>query len=373
MGGLFKFRFIINGGAAGGKQFLGALDQAQTNSTLREDTLNIINALSAAIDGALYGTYNENLYPTSLDQNSAAGTAFVTDFLFVGDIRNLGLSSYNAAVNDGSLGDVALSVVGFLPIYDIAKGAYKIADNVFDFRGLSNVANALDGVTDASAAYLGNLSRHADISGASSFSLEGSINSIVTSASRNDMNFTSVVVQDADAFVSSLGMSVSSLTTTAAKGEFGERAAQSWARSNGLECYFCSADTSAQGIDNIFRNPSTGEFIVSESKWISSNSNVGIGSLSSTNSGKQLSSNWMFGNSPNANSALNRTPGLTGAQRTEIYNASLSGNVSTQLVVVKPTHVGAGITQKLTDNSTFGTNGSEKLGDIVIIEVLINP
>ncbi len=369
--------FIINGGAAGGKQFIGALDQVQTNSLLAADTQNIIQSISAGInaifDGALYGTYNENLYNTSLEQDFAAGSAFTTDFLLVGDIRNLGISSYNAAFNNGSGGDVLLAGIAFFPLYDVAKGSYKIADNAFDLHGLKAVANTLEGITDASAVYLGNLTRHADVFGSSSFSLEGSVNSVVTSAGRNGMNFSNVVVQDANAFATSLGMNVSDLTTTAAKGEFGERAAQSWARSNGLECYFCSADTSAKGIDNIFRNPSTGEFIISESKWISSNHNVGIGSLSNTSTGKQLSDSWIFEPNGNGQNALDRTAGLTATQRSALEAASDAGKIRTQLVVVKPKHGGAGVTQKLTEHPLFGTNGSQKLGDIVIIEVPINP
>ncbi|MCY7296087.1 hypothetical protein [Alteromonas sp. a30] len=370
--------FIINGGAAGGEQPLGALTQQQTNNTFAADVSNILSAIGsgvgAGVDGLLYGTYNEVLYPTPLLQNIATGSTLISDFLLVGDIRNLGISSYEAAFNNGSYGDVGIAIVGIAPWYDIGKGAYKTADNVFDIKGLDNIADTLGSISDASAVYLGNLTRNADIYGATSFSLENSINSVVTSASRNGLDFTSVVVQDANAFSNSLGLSLNGLTSAGAKGQFGEAAAQSWARSNGLECYFCSADTSAQGFDNVFRNPSTGEFIVSESKWVSSNSNIGVGTLSNTNNGRQLSESWMFGvNGDGVGSALSRTSNLSQSQRTELLTAFQNGNVRTQLVVVRPRHVGSGVTQRLANDATFGANGSQKLNDIVIIEVPVNP
>jgi len=369
--------FIINGGAAGGKQFIGALDKVQTNSLLSADTQNILQSISAGagalFDGALYGTNSEILYDTPLEQNLAGGSAFITDFLFIGDVRNLGIATYDAVFNDGSLGNVGLASIAFFPMYDVAKGSYKIADNAFDLHGLNAVANTLEGITDASAVYLGNLTRHADVFGSSSFSLEGSVNTVVTSAGRNGMGFTSVVVQDANAFATSLSMKVSDLTTSKAKGEFGERAAVQWAKSNNLELYHVSSTTSDKGIDAIFRNKSTGEFIISESKWVSSNSNVGVGSLSNTSTGKQLSMDWIFTKNAQGTSALDRTTGLTNTQKDKIKAARQQGNLSTQLVVIKPKHGGAGITQKLTNDPKFGVDGSEKLGDIVIIEVPINP
>ena len=163
------------------------------------------------------------------------------------------------------------------------------------------------------------------------------------------------------------------ITTNELKGEFVERGAQNWAISNGLKCFHCPTNsTLGKGMDAIFINEDTGQFIVSESKWISSNHNVGIGSLSKTNSGKQLSDDWMFKGEELGNNAMNRTTGLTPVQRSELLAAREAGKISTQLVVVKPKHGGAGITQKLTDDPKFGANGSEKLGDIVIIEVPIN-
>jgi len=122
-----------------------------------------------------------------------------------------------------------------------------------------------------------------------------------------------------------------------------------------------------------------GEFIISENKWIGNGpkggtSNVGLGVLSSTvTDKKQLSQDLMFEGGIVGSNALTRTPGLSPEQTNEIFEAFQAGNVRTQLVVVKPHHVGAGITQKLTDDATFGTKGSEQLGDIVIIEVPIGP
>ena len=364
--------FIINGGAAGGEQPLGALDLAQTNSTLIADAVNIVNALSASLDGALYGTYNESLYSTSLEQNAAAGTAFVTDFLLVGDIRNLGISSYNAAFNNGSLGDVALSSIAFFPLYDIGKGAYKTADNVFDLKGLDSIADALGSISDASAVYLGNLTRNADIFGATSFSLENSVNSVVTSASRNGLDFTSVVVQDANAFSNSLGLNLNGLTTNAAKGEFGEKASQLWATSNGWDTFYRSSSPNSTGLDNVYINTTTGKFVIDESKWVSSNSNVGLGTLSNSTGNRQLSREWLIGGGPNGNNAINRTPGLTDSQRQNIYNAVNSGNYETQLFVIRPRHVGSGITQRLANDPTFGANGANTITNIVIMEVPIN-
>ena len=116
-----------------------------------------------------------------------------------------------------------------------------------------------------------------------------------------------------------------------------------------------------------------GNFIVSESKWITSNTNVGVGALSNTNSGRQLSDNWMFGGGLTGNNALTRTPGLSSTQRQELINAFDSGRVRTQLFVVRPRHVGSGVTQRLANDATFGANGSQKISDIVIMEVPINP
>ena len=351
---------------------MGALDLAQTNSTLIADAVNIVNALSASLDGALYGTYNESLYSTSLEQNAAAGTAFVTDFLLVGDIRNLGISSYNAAFNNGSLGDVALSSIAFFPLYDIGKGAYKTADNVFDLKGLDSIADALGSISDASAVYLGNLTRNADIFGATSFSLENSVNSVVTSASRNGLDFTSVVVQDANAFSNSLGLNLNGLTTNAAKGEFGEKASQLWATSNGWDTFYRSSSPNSTGLDNVYINTTTGKFVIDESKWVSSNSNVGLGTLSNSTGNRQLSREWLIGGGPNGNNAINRTPGLTDSQRQNIYNAVNSGNYETQLFVIRPRHVGSGITQRLANDPTFGANGANTITNIVIMEVPIN-
>ncbi|MFC3123424.1 hypothetical protein, partial [Agaribacter flavus] len=83
---------------------------------------------------------------------------------------------------------------------------------------------------------------------------------------------------------------------------------------------------------------------------------------------------WMFGvNGDGVGSALSRTSNLTQSQRTELLTAFQNGNVRTQLVVVRPRHVGSGVTQRLANDATFGANGSQKLNDIVIIEVPINP
>lgn len=370
--------FLINGGAAGGEQPLGELNQEETNTTFIKDMRNILDSVttstSASIDGLLYGTYNETLYETSLEQNAASGSAFVSDFFLVGDIRNLGISSYEAAFNNGSLGDVGLAAVGFIPAYDMVKGSYKAADNVFDIKGLSNVFDALGTISLNSERYLGNLTRNADVLGGSATNLFGGSSAYIVNANRNGMDFTSVVVQNPNIYADSLGMQLSDLVTTGAKGEFVERAAQNWATSRQLSCYFCSADTNAKGFDNIFMD-ADGNFIISESKWISSNSNVGLGSLSNTNSGKQLSDKWMFGANLDGgpDSALSRTPSLTQSQRAELRAAFQNGKIKTQLVVLKPKHIGAGVTQRLTTDGTFGTIGSSKLNDIVIIEVSINP
>lgn len=179
-----------------------------------------------------------------------------------------------------------------------------------------------------------------------------------------------VMVQDANAFSNSLNLN--ELTTNAAKWDFGEKASQLWATSIGWETFHRSSSPNSTGLDNVYINPTTGKFVIDESKWVSSNSNVGLGTLSSSTGNRQLSRDWLIGGGPNGNNALNRTPGLTDSERQKLFNAINSENYETQLFVVRPRHVGSGITQRLANDATFGANGTNTITNIVIMEVPIN-
>jgi hypothetical protein len=359
--------YLINGGNAGGKQAFDPMNLQETNDTWLTDVTNIGAAL---LDGALMGESGTQAWDDPLLQGINDGTTFVTDLFLVGDIRNLGITSYDLIFNDGSFSDVALAGVGFLPLYDMGKAGYKVADNFFDVADLSQVKSTFDQIIPNADISIVQLSKNSTIASASIKTLEGGWNSVVTLASRNDMGFTNVAMQDGRGYVSSLGLNPDSLTS-ANKGFIGETASQMYAKSQGLSCFFCDGNPSANGLDNIFED-SQGNFIIDESKFVSGRGNAGLSGLSSTTGNKQLTNRYLFGSGEKIDGALARTSGLSPFQKQKILTAYNQGKVKTRYTVVKDRHVGAGVTQGLTKHSELGVGGSSQIDEIVIIELPIN-
>tara|TARA_A200000159_G_scaffold67667_1_gene62603 strand:+ start:302 stop:1696 length:1395 start_codon:yes stop_codon:yes gene_type:complete len=355
--------YLINGGNAGGKQAFEPMDLQETNTTWLDDVANIGDAI---VDGALYGEHSDRAWDDPLLQGLNDGTTFVSDLFFVGDLRNLSITGYNAIFEDGEWSDVALAGIGFVPLYDMGKAGYKVADGYFDTVGLTSVKSGLDQVSSRSDQLLANLSKNGSVESFGLQTLDGGWKSGVTQASRNGMGYTNITLQDGDAYVRSLGLDPGNLSN-ANKGLIGEKASQMYAKSQNLSCYFCDGDPSANGIDNIYKD-SNGNFIIEESKFVSGSGNAGLSGLSSTADGRQLTENYLFGRNKDGG-ALSRTSGLSPSQKDEIRNALNNGKVKTRYTVVKDRHAGAGVTQGLTKHPDLGVGGSSQIGEIVIIEL----
>ena len=355
--------YLINGGNAGGKQAFEPMDLAETNTTWFDDVVNYGDSLA---DGALYGEHSDRAWDDPLLQGLNDGATFVSDLFIVGDVRNLTITGYNAIFEGGEWSDVALAGIGFVPLYDMGKAGYKVADGYFDTVGLTSVKSGLDQVSSRSDQLLANLSKNGTVESFGLQTLDGGWKSGVTQASRNGMGYTNVTLQDGDAYVRSLGLDPGNLSN-ANKGLIGERASQMYARSQNLEPIFVTGNPSANGIDNIYKD-SNGNFIIEESKFVSGSGNAGLSGLSSTADGRQLTNEYIFGRG-NKGGALSRTSGLSDFDKQKIRDAYYSGKVKTRYTVVKDRHAGAGVTQGLTKHPDLGVGGTSQIGEIVIIEL----
>ena len=67
-------------------------------------------------------------------------------------------------------------------------------------------------------------------------------------------------------------------------------------------------------------------------------------------------------------SALSRS-GLSQRQIDTLVDAFNAGKVRTQLVVMKPKHLGAGVTKGMANHKQLGAGSGLPLNDIVIIEM----
>ncbi|AOT07558.1 hypothetical protein [Pseudoalteromonas luteoviolacea] len=358
--------YLINGGNAGGKQAFEPMDLQQTNDTWFTDVVNIGEAV---LNGVLMGEFGTKTWDDPLLQSVNDGSAFVADLFFVGDVRNLGITTFDLVFNDGSFSDVALAGVGFIPLFDIGKAGYKVADSYFDVANLSQYKNAFEQVMPNADVTLAQLNKNSNISAAGLQTLHGGWNSVVTKASRNDMGFTNVALQDGHGFVKSLGLDPNNLTK-ANKGLVGESASEMYARSQGLSCVFCGGNPSANGLDNIFKD-TNGNYIIDETKFVSGSGNAGLSGLSTSTGNRQLTNAYLFGNGTSVGGALGRTSGLSNVEKQKIFVAFQQGKVKTRYTVVKDRHVGAGVTQGLTTHPELGVGGSSQIDEIVIIELPI--
>ncbi|OBP16175.1 hypothetical protein A5320_01790 [Rheinheimera sp. SA_1] len=364
--------FMINGGQAGGRQNFTPMDLPTTNRTLLQD---VGYAISAIANGVLYGEFDKTAYDTSYASNLSQGAAFVSDLLVVGDLRNIGITMWDYTFNNGSGSSVALAAAGIVPIFDVSKKGYKIASSYFDNIGQSTSKQLYDNLGPDSSKALANLFKQSDNISSSSTRLGGQFNAVATTASRNGLNFNNIAVQDGQAYLRHLGIPTGQLDTPT-KALLGEKAAIDYStRQRGMSCYFCNGTPNQHGIDSIFKD-AQGNFVITESKFIGTGSNFGVGSLAGSGANKQMTDTWLYGSQLNgsADSALARTPGMSKQQKDELLIAFKAGKVRKQVVVVTDQHRGIGVTDKLSKHPEFaGTAAKSKLDHIVIIELPIKP
>ncbi|WP_102794601.1 transglutaminase domain-containing protein [Bowmanella denitrificans] len=364
--------YLINGGHAGGKQSFKPMDLQQAGIVFVKD----VGAVALAFaQGAIYGDFNPNAYNSPIQGGAAALGTFVADFFIVGDIRNVGVTTWDLVVNDGSFSDVALAAVGFIPLFDLSKTGYKVSDAVISNWNLSAVESSYRSVSANSTNLVASLSKNADITSASIGKLSGRFDAVITQASRNGMNFSSVTVKDGQGYARSLGINPDNMTTTT-KALLGEKAAIDYStKQRGMTCYFCSGTPSQNGIDSIYKD-AQGNFVITESKFIGTGSNFGLGSLTGSGVNKQMTDNWLFGarGQGGPDSALYRTPGMTQQQKEQLVAAYGAGKVRKQIVVVTDQHRGLGVTEALSKHAEFGGSAAKsKLDHIVVIELPIRP
>lgn len=279
----------------------------------------------------------------------------------IGDFRNIVKESYDLYQGEGSAGELLWAVAGILPIGDLAKTGERIGDAFLSANKLNLFEGTLKAVSEYSGLYVSNLSRHADITDVTAGFALGADVAVVT-ATRDGMSFTNVALKDSTSLSNKIGYDLTALTNSADKGNAGEYIAREWGTQNGLTCFYCKSDSSpVHGIDNIFID-ANGVFVISEAKWSSSSTNVGASILGKTTDGnQQLSEAWI-------RNAINRS-GLSAAQGNQLRNAINTGNFRTQLVVVKPTHKGTGISSGLASHAQFGVGGRSQIGEVVIVEL----
>ena len=369
-------RYMING-VNGGIGMLDDLSLYETNRTLGDYVDSFSNfvpiAGSAVLDGILMGDRNEKLYETTLEMEIADASSTVTEWVVVGDIRNIAYDLYDFSEGQGSYLNLGVSVIAVLPYGDVAKTGYKYTDKALSAAGLITFKTKLIKVSDKADVIVGNLGRFSDkIISTTTDKLHG-ISVGITVAKRGDIEFKNITVSDRSGYENAIGKSLGSNPTDQQKGVFTEFAGRDYAQKYlNWECIYCVKDTVPQGVDNIFKDE-YGNYIIQETKWISAATNVGSGSLSDwTSNGqkyKQMSEEWIFGvNNRGDNSALSRSNLPTGLLP-QLLKARAEGKIRTQLVVMKPKHLGAGVTKGLSSHKQLGANAGLPLNDIVIIEL----
>lgn len=343
--------FYIENGDAGGKLTFPAMSTNEAVSALIEIGATIRDA---AIDGIVYGSYNANVYDEQYLMWTSVGTAFASDFVLIGDFRNIYMEGAALFDGNGSLGNLTIAAVGLMPIGDLANAA-RYSDNFYALKELSGLKGALTSRNINADSVLGNLAKDSSLS--RFYSSSGLFNGVVSESVKLNQSFTNVFIKNSNKFISDLGLSASNLN----KAVLGEKAAIKWAQKKGYSCVFCDGNPSANGIDAIFKDGDT--YIISEAKFSGSSSNVGLGLLSkSSSSGRQLSYKWI-------QNSIESTPHLSSKTRNKLRAALAQGKVRTQLFVVKGKQRGNTVTNRLTRSPDVGTSGTLSISDIVIVEL----
>jgi hypothetical protein len=366
--------FLINGGQAGGRQSFTPMDQTAVNRTLLQD---VGYALSAALNGALYGEFDRTAYQTPLERHLSQGAAFATDLVVVGDVRNIAMTGWDYAFNGGSGSSVMLAVAGIVPLFDVAKKGHKLSVGYFDNIGQADAHRLYESLGTDSSKALANLHKNADISSVTSMRLANSFDAVSTSAKRGNLQFNNIAVKDGHSYAASLGIDTRRPMDTATKSLLGERATVDYATKQlGLTCVLCNGNPNSNGFDTVFKDRQ-GNFVVIEAKFSSTGANFGLGSLSKTTTGqRQMTDDWLFGSVRDGgeDSALFRTSNLTAQQKQEVLAAYHAGKVKRQFVVVTDQHRGLGVTDKFVKDPEFGGGNSKAaLDGVTFIELPIKP